>query len=118
MRKTKMSMTSKKTGSNEVATDEAMEQLLWDSLKEIPFVKILKVEQRLISEPGKPEIVARIKVADRERLILAEVRPNGGIRFVREAITEILKYRETYADAYGLIIAPTITPQAVRICRQ
>jgi len=118
MRKTKMSMTSKKTGSNEVATDESMEQLLWDSLKEIPFVQILKVEQRLISEPGKPEIVARIKVADRERLILAEVRPNGGIRFVREAITEILKYRETYADAYGLIIAPTITPQAVRICRQ
>jgi hypothetical protein len=108
----------KKTNSQQTATDERAEQLLWDALKEIPFLQVLKVEQRIISDPGKPEIVARIKVADRERLILAEVQPNGQVRLVREAIAQILKYRETYADAYGLVITPNITPQAVRICRQ
>jgi hypothetical protein len=111
-------MITKKTSSQQTATDERAEQLLWDALKEIPFVQILKVEQRIISDPGKPEIVARIKVAERERLILAEVQPNGQVRLVREAIARILKYRETYADAYGLVIAPEITAQAVRICRQ
>src|SRR5580765_2829300 len=111
-------MITKKTSSQQTATDERAEQLLWDALKEIPFVQILKVEQRIISDPGKPEIVARIKVAERERIILAEVQPNGQVRLVREAIGEILKYRDTYADAYGLVIAPTITPQSARICRQ
>src|SRR5439155_8168483 len=111
-------MTTKKTKSHPVATDEMAEQLVWDCLKEIPFVQILKVEQRIILDPGKPEIVARIKVADRERLLLAEVKPNGQTRVVRDAIGEILKYRETYAEAYGLVIAPSMTPQSARICRQ
>src|ERR1043166_7514581 len=111
-------ITNKKTSTPQSATDERAEQLLWDCLKEIPFVQILKVEQRIIVDPGKPEILARIKVGERERVILAEVKPNGQVRLVREAIGEILKYRETYADAYGLVIVPSITPQAVRICRQ
>src|SRR5437016_4546755 len=111
-------MINKKLTSQKTATDERAEQLLWDCLKEIPFVQILKVEQRIISDPGKPEIVARIKVAERERLILAEVQSNGQVRLVREAIGAILKYRETYADAYGLVIAPNITPQSAQICRQ
>jgi len=109
---------SKKNVSPQNATDERAEQILWDCLKEIPFVQILKVEQRIIPDPDKPEIVARIKVAEREILILAEVKPNGQLRLVREAIAKILSYRQTYADAYGLIIAPYIAAQAARICRQ
>src|SRR5213596_2914380 len=104
-------MTTKKTNSHEVATDETIEQLLWDCLKEIPFVQIPKVEQRIIRDPGKPEIVARVKLGEREKVLLAEVKANGQTRVVREAIAEILKYRETYADAYGLVIAPSITAQ-------
>ena len=111
-------MTTKQINSHQTATDERFEQLLWDCLKEIPFVQMLKVEQRIITDPGKPEIIARLKVGERERVILAEVKPNGQVRLIREAIGEILKYRETYADAYGLVIAPNITPQAARICRQ
>ena len=106
------------SASKVVATDEAAEELLWDCLKEIPFLQILKVEQRLIPDPGRPEIVARVRIADQERPILAEVKANGQARLVREAIEDILKYRGTYADAYGLVIAPLITPQAARICKQ
>lgn len=106
------------SASKVVATDEAAEELLWECLKEIPFLQILKVEQRLIPDPGRPEIVARVRIADQERPILAEVKANGQARLVREAIQEILKYRDTYADAYGLVIAPFITPQAARICKQ
>ena len=65
---------SKNNISPQNATDERAEQVLWDCLKEIPFIQVVKVEQRIIADPGKPEIVARIKVAERERLILAEVK--------------------------------------------
>jgi hypothetical protein len=104
--------------NNVVATDEAAEQLLWDCLKEVPFLQVIKVEQRLIPAPGRPEIVARVKVGETEKVILAEVKPNGQTRLVREAIADIVKYRQTYADAYGIVIAPTITPDGARVCRQ
>jgi hypothetical protein len=100
------------------ATDEAAEQLLWDCLKEVPFLQVSKVEQRLIPAPGRPEIVARVKIGENEKLILAEVKPNGQARVVREAISDIVKYRRTYADAYGLVMVPMISPEGARVCRQ
>jgi hypothetical protein len=109
---------NKKDSTDAVATDEAAEQLLWDCLKEVPFLQVGKVEQRLIPTPGRPEIVARIKVGEAEKVILAEVKPNGQTRLVREAISDVIKYRQTYADAYGVIIAPFISPEGARVCRQ
>lgn len=100
------------------ATDEAAEQKLWDCLNEVPFLRGFKVEQRLINEPGKPEIVAKVKIDDREKTILAEVIPNGQPRSVREAIAKIGGYLQTYAEGYGVVLAPSITQESARICRQ
>src|SRR5213594_1822570 len=111
-------MKTKKSPSKAVATDEAIEQVLWDCLAEIPSVEMQKVEQRLIADPSRPEIVARARIGGQERLILAEVKANGQPRLVREAVDNILKYRQTYADAYGLVTAPSFTAQAAKICRQ
>lgn len=114
-----MDMKKTKNGTLKAsATDEAAEKLLWDCLVEVPFLQLQKVEQRVLKEPGRPEIVARVKLNERDKCILAEVKANGQTRLVREAIEEILAYRETYADAYGVIIAPYITPAAARLCRQ
>ena len=100
------------------ATDEIAEQALWDCLNEVPFLQGHKVEQRLIPEPGRPEIIARMKIGEKEKTILAEVRPNGQPRSVRDAITSLSGYLQTYADAYGVVLAPFITPESARICRQ
>jgi len=101
-----------------VATDETIEQMLWDCLAEAPFIETQKVEQRVIADPERPEIVARIRIGGQERLLLAEVKSNGQPRLVREAVESLTKYRQTYADSYGLVIAPSFTPQAIKICRQ
>jgi hypothetical protein len=106
-----------KKNSPVVATDEAAEQLLWDCLKEVPFLQVSKVEQRLIPAPGRPEIVARVKIGDTEKVILAEVKPNGQPRLVREAVADVSQYRVNYADAYGIVMAPFITPEGARVCR-
>lgn len=108
---------TKKNSPAVVATDEAAEQLLWDCLKEVPFLQVSKVEQRLIPVPGRPEIVARVKIGETEKLILAEVKPNGQPRLVREAVVDVTKYRQNYADAYGIVMAPFITPEGARVCR-
>jgi hypothetical protein len=109
---------NKRNSTAVAATDEAAEQLLWDCLKEVPFLQVSKVEQRLIPAPGRPEIVARVKIGETEKLILAEVKPNGQARLVREAISDVVKYRQTYADAYGVVVAPAISPEGARVCRQ
>lgn len=110
--------TKKKSKMKPVATDDAIEQLLWDCLAEVPFLQIQKMEQRVFADPARPEIVGRIRFGTNERVVLAEVRMNGGPRLVREAIDNILRYRQTYADAYAVVIAPSFSPQAVKICRQ
>src|SRR5512134_1805420 len=101
-----------------VATDDAIEQLLWDCLAEVPFLQIQKVEQRIFADPTRPEIIGRVRIGTNERVVLAEVKANGQPRLVREAIDNILRYRQTYADAYAVVIAPSFSPQAVKICRQ
>ena len=101
-----------------IATDETTEELLWDCLGEIPFIEHKQVEQRLLAHPGRPEIVARVRIGGQDRVLVAEVKANGQPRLVREAIREIGQYRQQYANAYGIVIAPWISPAAARICRQ
>lgn len=101
-----------------VATDETIEQMLWDCLVEAPFIETQKVEQRVIADANRPEIVARVRIGGQERLLLAEVKSNGQPRLVREAVESLTRYRQTYADSYGLVIAPSFTPHAIKICRQ
>jgi Transcriptional regulator, AbiEi antitoxin, Type IV TA system len=111
-------MKTKNAPVKAVATDETIEQTLWDCLAEAPFIETQKVEQRVIADPTRPEIVARVQIGGQERLLLAEVKTNGQPRLVREAVESLTKYRQTYADSYGLVIAPSFTPQAIKICRQ
>ncbi|HKX63578.1 MAG TPA: type IV toxin-antitoxin system AbiEi family antitoxin [Verrucomicrobiae bacterium] len=101
-----------------VATDDAIEQLLWNCLAEVPFLQIVKVEQRVFADASRPEVIARVRIGAQERILLAEVKRNGQSRLVREAIENILRYRQTYADSYALVIAPSFTAQSAKICRQ
>jgi hypothetical protein len=111
-------MKRKKSKIKPVATDDAIEQLLWDCLSEVPFLQIQTVEQRVFADPTRPEIIGRIRIGTNERAVLAEVKANGQPRLVREAIDNILRYRQTYADAYAVVIAPSFSPQSQKICQQ
>ena len=111
-------MKTTSTMNKPVATDDAIEQLLWNCLAEVPFVQIVKVEQRVFTDASRPEVIARVRIGANERVLLAEVKKNGQSRLVREAIENILRYRQTYADSYALVIAPSFTAQSAKICRQ
>ncbi|PYM15614.1 MAG: hypothetical protein DME18_03880 [Verrucomicrobia bacterium] len=103
-------MKTKKARTKDLATDEAVEQMLWDCLAEIPFVEVLKVEQRAIADPARPEIVGRIRVRGQETTIVAEVKANGQPRPVREAIAKLQQYQQTDANAHGLVISSLPCP--------
>ena len=102
------------------ATDERAEEILWECLNEVPFLQAnrVKVEQRLLAEEGKPDLEARVSLGNGEQLIFGQVKENGQPRLVREAIADLSKCCQAQAGAYGVVIAPEITPDAQRICRQ
>jgi hypothetical protein len=111
-------MKAKNAPVKAVATDETIEQMLWDCLAEASFIETQKVEQRVIADPNRPEIVARVRIGGKERVLLAEVKSNGQPRLVREAVVNLGNYRQNHPDSYGLVIAPSFTPDAIKICRQ
>src|SRR5262245_35155030 len=114
-----MSQKKKKNGKI-VVPDERAEEILWECLKEVPFLleNRVKVEQRLISEAGKADIEARVRVGDNEKVIFAIVKDNGQARMVREAIADLGKACQNHAASYGVVIAPQIAQEAMRVCRQ
>jgi len=111
-------MKTRNTPAKSIATDETIEQLLWDCLDEIPFIEHKQVEQRIFAHPGRPEIIAKLRIGGQDRTLVAEVKANGQPRLVREAIGEILQYRQNYPNAYGVVIAPVLSAHAMKICRQ
>ena len=112
--------TKKKKPANLVVADERAEEALWECLNEIPFLQEnrVKVEQRLISEAGKPDVEARVRVGEVEKIIYGQVQENGQVRLVREAIKELGAWCQTHAGSYGVVIAPEISAEGMRICRQ
>src|SRR5687768_5779526 len=91
--------------------DERAEEALWECLNEIPFLQEnrVKVEQRLISEAGKPDVEARVRLGDVEKIIYGQVQENGQARLVREAIKELSAWCQTHSGSYGVVIAPEIS---------
>ena len=102
------------------ATDEHAEEVLWECLNEVPFLQAnrVKVEQRLLAEEGKPDVEARVSLGNGEKVIFGKVKENGQPRLVREAIADLSKCCQAQSGAYAVVIAPELTPDAQRICRQ
>src|SRR5688572_30646632 len=115
-----MDKKKKKSRTKVTATDERGEEALWECLNEVPFLQAnrVKVEQRLIAEPGKPDVEARVNLGQGDKIIFGLVKENGQPRLVREAIGDLSKCCQAQSGAYGVVIAPEITPDAARICRQ
>ena len=111
---------SKKTKKAVTVADERAEETLWECLNEIPFLQEnrVRVEQRLIAEAGKPDVEARVRLGDEEKVIYGQVQENGQPRLVREAIGELSAWCQMHAGSYGIVIAPELSPEGMKICKQ
>ena len=59
----------------------------------------------------------RTKAGSSSRII-AEVKSTGQPRVAREAVNNLLRLRSEYPDAYGVFVAPDVSPEAAEICRK
>jgi hypothetical protein len=97
-----------------------LEQKTIESLKAclagVPFVE----DTAILSEPKladmRPDLVAKVKLPDGEKLIIIECKTVGEPRIARNAVNQLLRYLDKHPQAYAVFAAPYISPKSAQIC--
>lgn len=105
----KMANTMKKEQSDIEATAQ---DTLMAVFEKVPFLKIKSIER----EKDGIDIFVNLSLDDKKKILLIEVKSSGQPRMARDAVNQMIRYRNTYPDAYLIFMAPYISPQAAEIC--
>ena len=88
-------------------------------LQEAPFIRVKSERERGRRRDDGADIVLNLRTkAGSSSLIIAEVKTTGQPRLAREAVNQLLRLRSEYPDAYGVFVAPYVSPEAAEICRK
>ncbi len=94
--------------------ENTADKSLRTALEKIPFLKIESIERE--KEGG--DFLVRLDLGYKKQILVVEAKNNGQPRMAREAVNQLIRYRNTYPDAYFLFMAPYISPQASEICKK
>lgn len=94
------------------------EQALRSCLSKVPFLRIVDIKKESSRSELKPDLVAKLALPNGKQNLVVEVKSNGQPRLAREAVNQLLRYREVFSEAYGVFIAPYISPNAAQICER
>ncbi len=93
-------------------------------LRQIPFLQASKIECvtaqefKILGTSYRYDFSVTLRLPTGEQKLLFEVKHVGEPRVVREAINTLYRYREFVPDAYGVIVAPYISPQTAELCKR
>ena len=88
------------------------QNVLRGTLEKIPFLKIVSIDR----ERNGMDFVVNLALDNKKQALLVELRSNGQPRVAREAVNQLIRYRDSFPDAYSIFMAPYISPQAAEIC--
>lgn len=81
-------------------------------LEKIPFLKVVSIDR----ERDGVDFVVNLTLNNKKQVLIVELKNNGQPRMAREAVNQLIRYRDSYPNAYSLFMAPYISPQAAEIC--
>jgi hypothetical protein len=93
-------------------------EALRSCLSRVPFLKIEDFKKQSSNKAVKPDFLVKLAVPEGDKTLVVEIKANGQPRVAREAVNQILRYRDLFPDSYGIFLAPYISPKAGEICRQ
>ena len=97
--------------------EKSAKAALLSCLSKIPFLKVIDIQQTSDETTDQLfDITAKIRLSDGIMNLIAEVKSSGQPRLAREAVNQILRYKDKVPDAYFVFIAPYISPRAAEIC--
>jgi hypothetical protein len=84
--------------------------------EEIPFLTAKVSTPSPIFVDKRPSFEVLLKIPHAEQELLVEVKGNGQPRLIREAVNQVLRFIADRPSAYGIVIAPYISPRSAEIC--
>ena len=86
-------------------------------LGEVPFIRVNRVRENQRQGNIEADLLLDLQIKDGpSRQIVVEAKANGQPRLAREAINQLLRCRSEFPEAYGVFMAPYISPEAAEIC--
>ncbi len=96
--------------------EEKAKTALQEALAKVPFVNVLSIQQRLRFGQMAADLFVQFQVGNEEKCMVVEVKSNGEPRYARNAVNQLLRFRELNPQCYCLFMAPYISPRAAEIC--
>lgn len=90
---------------------------LLECLSKISFLKVIQ-HHEASDEKDLPRFGIKAKITLKNKVfdLIAEIKSSGQPRFAREAVNQMLRYKDKFPNAYFVFIAPYITSKAAEIC--
>ena len=98
--------------------EEEAAKALRTALNEIAFAQIVEMRGPRDRSEAAVDWLARLRLPDHDLWVLAEVKSTGEPRLARDAVNQILRDQTGFPGAYGVFIAPWVSPRAAEICRE
>ncbi|MCF8069103.1 MAG: hypothetical protein K9L30_11000 [Desulfobacterales bacterium] len=90
---------------------------LQKAFENIPFIEMIDIGFEASFGKNSSNLIFNLKLPDRIKKVIVEIKPNGQPRFAREAIDRIVQYNQKAPDSYGVFMAPYISSTTAKICR-
>jgi hypothetical protein len=92
--------------------ESTAQSILRGTLEKIPFLKIVSIDR----ERSGVDFVVNLALNNKKQALIVELKNNGQPRMAREAVNQLIRYRDSFPNAYSVFMAPYISPQAADIC--
>lgn len=102
----------------EVEAIRETEKALRCCLSDVPFLQIEDIQIEPRTTFGRPDLIAKLRMPTGEITLVLEVKFSGQPRIAREAVMQIERMASEIPNAYGVFVAPYISPRSADICIQ
>ena len=86
-------------------------------LEEVPFIQVKQIRKNQRRGNAEADLVVDLQIkGGSPRQIVVEIKANGQPRLARDAVNQLLRWCAAFPEAYGVFMAPYISPQSAEIC--
>lgn len=92
------------------------EQALRTCLADVPFLRLTHAQRDVRTGQTRVDLLVKLDTPEGEQVLICEAKDSGQPRTVREATDQLLATMRFLPNAYGVVIAPYISPRSAEIC--
>ncbi len=86
-------------------------------LVDVPFIQVQRLLEHQRQGNVEVDLLVDLQMKDGPSWqIVVEVKANGQPRIARDAVNQLLRCRNAFPEAYGVFMAPYISPESAEIC--